>query len=258
MRNLVLLFTACVCAHAMSREDLLRKSGKSVENFWNQIQAVNCVETVEQAKLGRDGKLQYRQESVFDYLAILQLVSNDMIVEESRSPMEQPAAAKRAPAKPQALLITNGFASFEFIFHPFYQSHFEYSEPESVKLDGHDAFAVRFRQVHGARTPSVLKLKQREFPLEWAGTAWIDPASGAIIRISAALMTSMADVGLHSLNADVRYARVNFKEDGSVHWLPSVATIEAETARQRWRNVHTFSKYRHFSVDVKTMVEEPK
>jgi hypothetical protein len=240
-------------ASSIPTGDLLRRTAKSVETFWDQFSGVNCVEMVDQEKVGPDGKITYRKEAKFDYLVVLQLAGNDFLVNESRSPIQEAGEGKDPP-----LLITNGFSMLQFIFHPFFQSGFEYSEPEKVQLDGMELFQVRFRHVTGARSPSVLKLRQREYPVPWQGTAWIDPQSAAIVRISAGLSASMEDMGLKMLNADVRYTRVEFKEDPGIHWLPSVATVEVETARQHWINVHTFTRYRYFSVDVKTGVGAAK
>jgi len=227
--------------------DLLRRTARNVEKFWDQLQAVNCVETVDQQKLNPNGKLMFRQKTDFDYIAILQLTSNDLIVDESRTLVKQPEHENKLP-----LLITNGFSTFSFIFHPFYQGSFDYSTPEAVQVDGRTLLEVKFRHVPGTRSPSVLRLKQREIPVEWQGTAWIEPESGAIVRVSANLGNSMQDMGLKSLTADVRYAPIDFKGDASAHWLPASATIEVETPHQRWRNTHTFDKYKLFSVDVKS------
>jgi hypothetical protein len=254
-----LLFLALLCsvpgraAAPPAIDDVLRRTGRSVEEFWKQISAVNCVETVDQVKFGEKGKIAYRADSAFDYLIVLQLSGDNLVVDESRVSLKEPGPGKNVP-----LLITNGFSTFQFIFHPYYQGGFEYSDPEPVVADGRSLLLVRFRQVHGARSPSVLRVRKREYAVEWQGTAWIDPESGAIARIAAGLASSMEDIGLKSLNADVRYAPMKFQEDPGVHWLPATATIEAETLRQHWRNVHTFSKYRHFSVDTKTEVELPK
>ncbi len=240
-------------ADAPPTEELLRRTAKSVEAFWNQLSGVNCVETVDQEKLSPNGKVMYRQDSKFDYLVVLQLTQSDLLVDESRSPIQQAEHGKELP-----LLITNGFSTFQLIFHPFFQGAFEYSPPEKVQVEGQELLQVRFRHVHGARSPSVLKLRQRDYPVPWQGTAWIDPQSGAIVRVSAEMMPSLEDIGLRTLSADVRYARVSFKEDPRIHWLPSAATVEVETARQHWRNVHTFGQYRYFTVDVKMDVETPK
>jgi hypothetical protein len=104
----------------------------------------------------------------------------------------------------------------------------------------------------------VLRLRQREYPVEWQGTAWIEPASGSVVRVTAGLMESMEDMGLKSLSADVRYAPFEFTGEPGNHWLPATAAIEVETPHQRWRNTHTFSNYKHFSVDVKTEVGPTK
>jgi hypothetical protein len=156
------------------------------------------------------------------------------------------------------LLLTNGFSTMAFIFHPMFQSAFEYSPPITVEFEGSSLLEVRFRHVPGARSPSVLKLKNRDYPVEWQGAAWIDPASGAIVRISASLMPGLEDLGLKTFAADVRFSRVKFKDQTAASWLPEVATIEVETARQHCRNIHTFDRYRVFAVDVNARTEAPK
>jgi len=231
----------------VANTELLRRTAKSVEGFWDQLQAVNCVESVEQQKIGPNGKQVYRQQTDFDYIAILQLTGNDLIVDESRTLVRSPQHENKLP-----LLITNGFSAFQLIFHPFYQGAFEFSAPEVVQKEGKELLQVRFRHLHGARSPSVLKLRQREYPVEWQGTAWVDPTSGAVVRVSAGLMESMEDLGLKSLTADVHYARFDFKGERDSSWLPSTAVIEVETPHQRWRNTHTFANYKRFSVDVKS------
>jgi len=234
-------------------QELLRKTAASMEGFWERLSAVDCVESVQQVKFAPNGKVTYRQESSFDYLVLLQLAGNDIVVDESRSAIAEPKDQKNVP-----FLITNGFSTLSFIFHPVFQSAFEYSAPEPVDLEGMRVLRVRFRHVTGARSPSVLRLRQRDYPVEWQGTAWIEPESGAIMRISAGLMAGMEDIGLKTLNAEVRYGRVDFKGEAHASWLPETATIEVETAHQHWRNVHTFGKYRLFSVDVKNDVGAPK
>jgi len=250
---LLLVSLAAWGAPSLPTVELLRRTGASVEDFWAQFSAVNCVETVDQEKLDSGGKVVYRQQSQFDYLAVLQLTGTDLLVDESRIPIAEPKSKKSI-----SMMLTRGFSTLEFIFHPFFQSGFEYSAPEPVQVEGKELLQVKFRHVPGARSPSVLRLGSREYPLDWQGTAWIEPATGAIVRISAGLMSSLEDIGLKAINADVRYSRVDFTSDPRDHWLPSVATIDVETPHQRWRNTHTFTKYRHFSVDVKSEIDRPK
>lgn len=240
-------------ATPVATQELLRLTGNALQGFWDQLSNVNCVESVQQSKLGPNGKPIYKQDSSFDYLVALQLTGSDILMEESRVPIVKAGESKTVP-----LLLTNGFSTLAFIFHPVYQAAFEYSAASPVEVDGKSLLEVHFRHVPGARSPSVLKLKTRDYPLDWQGTAWIEPASGAVVRISAALMPGMEDLGLKTLAADVRYSRVRFKDQTGTYWLPETATIEVETARQHWRNVHSFDKYRVFAVDVNTRTEAPK
>jgi hypothetical protein len=240
--------------------DLLLRAGRSAEEFWKQLQAVNCVETVEQARLSRQGKIVYRQQSVFDYLVMIQFTPDDLLLDESRAVIPQPPEKKKKAADEAtaALVVTNGFPAFELIFHPLYQNSFEYSQPEQVLADGKPLLLVRFRHVRGSRSPSVLKLKSREYPVEWEGSAWLNPDTYEITRIFASVQGSLAEIGLNTLTADVRYAPIHFKEDPQAHLLPESATVEVETAHQHWKNTHTFAQYRHFSVDVKTEMGTPQ
>src|ERR1035437_5220092 len=108
--------------------ELLRRTATSVASFWDQLQAVDCVETVDQQKLNPSGKPMFRQQTDFDYIAILQLTGNDLIVDESRTMVRAPQHENKLP-----LLITNGFSTFELIFHPFYQGAYEFSTAETVQ-----------------------------------------------------------------------------------------------------------------------------
>ena len=91
----ILLLLCAVSAAAVSADnneasaspyvsDLLQKTRRSVETFWNQFRSVTCLETVTREKLRENGKTEYRQKSTFDYLAILNSDEKKLSVEESR------------------------------------------------------------------------------------------------------------------------------------------------------------------------------
>ena len=65
---------------------------------------------------------------------------------------------------------------------------------------------------------------------------------------------TMEDVGIKTLRTDVNYAPVPFRELRESYWFPSRASVEVETARQHWRNIHEFTDYQHFSVSTEEKV----
>jgi len=249
----LLAILAAPPAHAASPPlaDVLTQVGRQMEKFWSYFASVTCIETVSQSKLGDRDKVLFSQRESFDYLIVLQSAGLDISVDESR--IQKTHTASKGSA---ALLDTNGFSIFSLIFHPLYQDRFEFEALPDDSTGGRRLLCLSFRQVAQERPLSVLRLRERELPLPWRGTAWIDPASWAVVRIKAGLGDSMADYGLLHLDADVSYSAVKFS-DASVYWLPATATIEAETKRQHWRNVHTFADYKRFSVDTDVKLSTP-
>ena len=241
---LVIALSSPAKAETTPLEDLLLRTGRVVETFWGQISGVTCREAISQSKLDLKGKTIYQQEGVFDYLVLLRMEGQDLSVEESRVSQREPHSKKKV-----TLLVTSGFSTLVLIFHPYYQSSFEFSQQSEEMLDGKHLLRVRFQPIPGARSPSALMAGGREFALALEGTAWIEPDSGAIVRITARLETPLEDIGLRRMESDVRYAPVSFEGGAAVYWLPVSASIEAETTQQRWRNVHRFSGYRKFTVN---------
>jgi hypothetical protein len=228
-------------------EATLEKIGRSVESFWNEISAVTCTESVSQTKLGNQSKVVYQRDTNFDYLVLMSLHGDDISVEESRLLQKQSGKEKELP-----LLITNGFSTLALIFHPFYQPSFEYELVGQEVSGGRRLLKIHFKHVSGMRSTSVLRLRDRDYPLDLQGTAWVDADSNRIARINAELISPMEDVGLRSLQCVVQYAQVGFAPD--VFWLPAEATIEVETRHQHWRNTHRFANYKQFTVKSETTV----
>lgn len=240
-------------APAGSLDTLLDRAGRRVEEFWDQFSAVSCTETVQQVKLGASGKVLVQRTASYDYLVILQLAGDHLTVEESRVAQAQP---KKESTKP--LLTTSGFSTLLLIFHPVFQNSYQYTLAGTEDTGGRRLQKVHFEHIHGRRSPSALQLRGRDYPLEWQGSAWIDPRTGYIDRISAELKASMDDVGLKKLSSEVQYTPVQFSTEKQTAWLPEVAVIEADTEHQHWRNTHMFSQYRRFSVSTDAKTEAPK
>ena len=180
---------------------LLDHISRQVEKFWSNFGSVTCTETVTQSKLGEKGKVLFVQHQAFDYLIALQSSGQDISVDESR--LEKVHTGSKGKA---SLLETNGFGIFTLLFHPLYQSHYQFRQLPDEVVQDHRLLRIAFEQVSRDHPLSVLQVRELEYPLQWRGTAWIDPASWAVVRIQAGLGDSMADMGLLRLDADVTYS----------------------------------------------------
>jgi len=230
--------------------DVLARTRAQVANFLKLFSEVRCFEEVSQIKLTKHGKVEHQEKSVYDYLVIAQESGSDLSLQESR--LEQQGTAKKTNVP---MLVTNGFATLLLVFHPSYQDSFDFSPPEMEVANGQTLAKIRFRHRPNKPSTTELVLRGREYPLDLAGTAWIDPESGSIVRIEAELAQSMDDIGLRVLRTDVEYAPVTLRGVDATLRLPSMAKVEVETARQHWRNVHRFRGYQRFDVSVEETVK---
>lgn len=247
----VLLLSAAPCAAqaSPSLDGVLARATKHVESFVDQFSAVKCTEKVTQAKLGKNARVELKTETVFDYLAFLQSADGDLTVNESR--LEQ---ARKADKQNASLLVTNGFSTLLMIFHPTYRGSFQFERLPDVTVDGKLRWVVGFRHMPGYSSPTVLLLRGREYPLDLTGEALIDPVSGAITRITSTLQNPMDDVGLRIFRSDVQYSPIPFSGMNGAYWLPTVATIDLQTTKQHWRNIHRFIDYQRFNVDTQSTI----
>lgn len=231
---------AAIAGAAPQETPLLERAGERVKLFWEEISVVTSVEQISQEKLNEDGKVVLRSSSRYDSLTLLHWDGDQLLADESRVEIDPPRKNKPNGS----LLATRGFSTLMLILHPTFRSSYSFSLPEE------DAALVRVRFVPrtGGRSPGAMELKGREYPIEWEGTAWIDPATAAVVRVEARWKNPPEAMGLRTLESDVRYAPVSIR--GRTYWLPQTARVELRTAHQSWRNIHEFTRYKSFDVDV--------
>ena len=222
---------------------LLERTGRMVELFWEQVPSFTCTEFVTQEKLGKKGKTEYQSDSIYDYLALTRAAQEALVIEELRLPRKIDADK---PDKP-ALLSTNGFSTLLLIFHPLYRANYRFNvEPGGT---GEKTVRVRFEHIPGERSTSALMIRDRIYPLDLQGTAWVDPGSGEVSKISARLRVPMKDINVEDFRIDVVYKPQSFPSEPEARTLPARAVIEVHTALQHWRNTHSYSQYKRFSVE---------
>jgi len=235
---------------AQKLDDLLARTADQMTGFLDQFSDVKCTEMVRQEKLGKDNKVELKEESTYDYLVILTNAGGELNLSESRIPVHE---AKR-DRKNTSMLLSNGFATLFLVFHPLYSLAFKFSLAGEETQDGRLLDKISFQHIPGMKSPAALALRGREYPLELAGTAWIDPQTGSIAKIEAGIGDTLADVGLKSLSSEIDFAPVPFADLKQVYWFPTHARVEVETPRQHWRNLHQFTAYKKFSVSTEEQV----
>lgn len=241
LASLALAMPLCVSAQTPSGVPV--QAQKQVVQYISQLSNLHCKETVTQEKLTPKGHVETTEHSSFDYLIMMEGTGDDFQLNESR------LETKAAPHKQLPMLVTNGFSTLLLVFHPYYSNAFEFEHGPDETVDGVAATTVHFKHIRGQRTLAALSLRNREFPLELKGTAWLDKNTGQVLKMESTLVDDMSDIGLRSLNVHVDYRYIQLAKNSPALTLPVLATVEVTTPRQHWRNTHRFSDYKIFGAE---------
>ena len=245
---LLVAFSGAARAEQTSLDEILARTSKQVTAFVDQFSSVKCTEHVTQEKLGNGSKVEHKADSTFDYLVILTNSGGELSLDESRLAVEGNKRSKKAKNQSTPLLISNGFATLFLIFHPYYTGSFQFSEVGEEDVNGRKLVKLHFEHIHNTRSIAALAVRGREYPLDLAGTAWIEPNTGMLAKIVAGIDQGVEDIGMKSLRSEVEFSPVRFGTAESSAWFPSRAVVDVETPRQHWRNTHIFTDYKQFSV----------
>jgi hypothetical protein len=233
--------------------EALMRARKTVEKYFEQAANVVCTENVTQAVVGKNGKANYREESVFDYQLQSNANSGLLKLIESRDTRK---AAFRDSAR--TLLITNGFTSMLLIIHPAYETSYTFEPAGEETSDGATFAKINFKAVPGASSPAALQLRGQNYPIPLSGTIWIEQQTGSVAKLIASMDSSLSDLGLQGMRSEIHYATVHFHDPEESYWMPVSAVIDVETPRQHWRNIHRFAGYKRFRATIQVEEAERK
>ncbi|MGA7792864.1 MAG: hypothetical protein WCA19_07490 [Candidatus Acidiferrales bacterium] len=225
--------------------DALARARKHVQEYFDKFSDLTCKESVTQIVLNGSGHAIYRENSAYDYQFQATSESGSLKFNETR---ETRNPAYRDPAR--TLLVTTGFASLLLVAHPMYEASYVFEPAGAETIDGVSYSMIRFVPVPGASSPASLRLRGKNYPLPMSGTLWIDPQSGAIVKLEAKVDSSMSDLGLAGMRSEVHYALHSFHDPAESEWIAESAVIDVDTPRQHWRNLHRFTDYKRFNVNI--------
>jgi len=131
-----------------------------------------------------------------------------------------------------------------------YEASYDFELAGAETIAGVSYARIHFTPVPGASSPATLRLRGKNYPLPISGTLWIEPQSGAIVKLEAIVDSGVSDLGLTRMRSEVHYALHTFRDPPESIWIADSAEIEVETPHQHWRNQHRFSDYKRFNVNI--------
>ena len=129
--------------------DLLTRTGDRTAAFLDQFSDVKCTEHVVQEKLGKEDKVEIKEDSSYDYLVILTNSGGDLSLSESRLPLHDATHDR----KNTSMLLSNGFATLFLVFHPYYAQAFQFTFAGEEIINGRVLDKVTFQHIAGMKSP---------------------------------------------------------------------------------------------------------
>jgi hypothetical protein len=233
---------------------ILQRVGAAVGAFFDNFADTACTEHLTGMVHPRSQRGLIQFDNRYSYLAVTQAGAAKWTLDEYRTD------GTGEIVKPNAKggIVTFGFVALPVNFHPEYQSdsHFRYLGRQAI--GGQDTYVVAFAQRPGvARLPASVWFGERKGVVFLQGVAWIDPVGYRIVRLRTDIQAPEPNVGLQRETTEVDYSEVNFEKSGKTMWLPRAVTVNGQLGDYVFHNLHRYSDYRLFNVQVEQKQAKP-
>jgi len=149
-------------------------------------------------------------------------------------------------------MITQGFVSTPLFFDPLNQPDSKFRYLGQQVIEKRATYVLVFAQLPSARVKEQIAVGNgRSIFVLTQGLAWVDSENYQIIRMWTVLMAPVPEIKLKAQTTQVTFAEVHFQGMASGLWLPSKVQVETKWGDLIFRNSHTYSEFKLFSVNTR-------
>ncbi|HEY6293352.1 MAG TPA: VWA domain-containing protein [Terriglobia bacterium] len=233
---------------------ILQKVGANVAILFDRFPNVTSLEQVTEQRLDSTGAIDGEIYQTFRYLAVGNPDKKDVGFEEYRTDTKGKLVQQKGLNE---FLITKGFVSIPFLFHPLYQLDSRYRYLGQEVIGRRDTEVVAFAQKSTARVRELFTINGKSGGMLAQGVAWIDPVNYQIVRMREDLRAPVLEIGLESQTTRVELTEVRFKGGSPALWLPREVEVQTKFSDVIFRNAHHYSEFKQFSVQTQVQAASP-
>lgn len=226
---------------------ILKKVGKSVEDFFTNFPDTVSVEHVQQEMLKKNDKPSDSSTQAFRYLLIAKSDQKGLGLEEYRTNDQGQQSSLGGRGK--GFMLTAGFASTSLYFHPAFQGGADFKLLGTQEMQGRRTEVIAFAQ--NPKRAVIIGLfhdDKATVSILVQGLAWVDAASGQILRMRTDLLKPAEKVRLSRQTTEIAYSPVTFNQVQKQFWLPHEVIVTVDWRGKRFRNEHGYSDFQLFHV----------
>ncbi len=237
---------------ACQLNQVLHFAGSRVQELVQNVDRFTATEEIVHYNVSPMGLQTSSETRRFNYLVeIHKIGTSDLDVQEYRSGS---AATQEFPGK----IATVGLPSLALVFHPYFQSRYEFQCEGRGSWHGHAAWVVHFQQrTDRASDMLTYRVGNRSVAVGLKGRAWINAGNSQILAMESDMMHPAPEIQLARDHQLIEYGPVSFRNKSLQLWLPKSADWYCSISGQRFHRRHSFSRYLLFSVDDKQNIRAP-
>jgi hypothetical protein len=232
--------------------EVLAYAGQRSTELVDELQNFTARETIRYRQMDEFGISLDGATALFDYAVDFRPRSTSLVVSEARQPVGGPSFL------PEDAKDT-GLPALALIFHPFYQSDYDFHCEGSDSWKNDPAWVVHFTQrkgrpsrTHAFRSPTAT------YPAALKGRAWISKDSYQVLHLETALIKGIGMLNLKNYAVSVNYSQVHFHSRDVSVWLPQESVTYSEFVAHRDVVQHTFTDYLLSSVQQPAVPVKPE
>lgn len=225
--------------------DLLDRIGQRVKALFENFPNTSSVELVRMEALDHRGFTVASRKVQYQYLMIASQGSTSVQVVEYRTD------SKGREVDPLELkgfsFLTKGSATMPLHFHPAFRGGAVFRYLGTDHEGG--LHVVAFAQVPlTARIVGTFSGIYGSSQYWLQGLAWVNPETFQIVRMKTDLLSPLVSVGLTESTTRIELGEVSFDGSPQKLWLPLEVEVRSRSTGNNYRNRHSYSRFKLFSV----------
>jgi hypothetical protein len=250
-------------ANQMDLPVILRKTGKEVDEFFDNAVDLEAREEIRQERDGAFGSASRREPTRDNYLILRHGEGTRADFDEFR--MDEKGHRMDEQDFGGGFLVTSGFALICVQFSTFYQWDSQFLYLGQQKIGGRDTYAVAFAQIPGeaSLTVTLRGPNGKTVHMLTQGIAWVDQENFHILRMRTDLLDPPPEIGLEVQTTKVSFSEVRFADVATPLWLPREVNVYVKLGKNadrlvelEFRNVHHYTDYRRYRVSTKMVAPQ--
>lgn len=229
---------------------ILRKMGRSEDDFVRDVGDLIAHEYVTQEKVNAKGNIEAKRNAQDSYL-ILHHGNEWGASAEYR--MDKKGNRLTPTGLEEGYLVTSGWALSCIAFSTGVQSQSKFRYLGEEKIGSQETYVLGFAQKPGQVTfiTTTTGSGGVDEDVLTQGILWVDKNSFHIIRMRTDLLAQRNESRLDQLTTEVTFVEVRLHDVPNPLWLPSDVDVYIGIDKQKFRNVHHYTNYRRYRVSVK-------